>query len=263
MKRLATTSRFFAFALLASAALCANARATVLLADAFTYPNGNLAGNGGWTTFSGTGTDIAVNAGRAIGNHSNAPDDKTGFAAQPTTSKTYACFDVIVPAPAGTPKATYFAMITDGGTTNFYSRVYIVKSGATFTFAISHSSTTTTVGVTAWPVALLYDHKYNVVINEDPVNKSSTLWVDPATESSASVTDANSATTEVSVNSFCLRQSSTASTLPASPDYSGTTNATYSVDNLGVGTTFTDACAQYRSTPATHSTWGTVKSMYR
>jgi len=169
-----------------------------------------------------------------------------------------------VPTPAsGAPKATYFAMITDGGTTNFYSRVYIVKSGTSFTFAISHSSTTASIGITAWPVALLYDHKYNVVINVDPVNKSSTLWVDPATESSASVTDANSITTEVSVNSFCLRQSTTASTLPAAPDYSGTTNMTYSVDNLGVGTTFTDACALFHSTPATKSTWGAVKSLYR
>ena len=264
MKRLATTSRFLALALLASAALFTSARATVLLAESFTYPNGNLAGNGGWTTFSGTGTDIAVSAGRALGNHANGPDDKTPFPGQPTTVKTYVCFDVVVPAPAsGTPKPTYFALLTDGGTTNFFSRVYIVKSGASFTFAVSHSSTNATTGITAWSVPLAYDHKYNVVVAHDPVNKTTTLWVDPASESSASVADVNAGSTEVSMNSFVLRQSSTASTLPASPDYTGTTNMTYSVDNVGVGTTFTDACLQYQSTPASHSTWGAVKAMYR
>jgi len=266
MKRLATTSRIAALALLASAACFATAHATVLMADGFTYPNGNLAGNGGWSTFSGTGTDIQVVSGRANGDHNNAPDDQRLFAAQPVTGKTYACFDVIVPTPQpGKLKATYFAMLKDGGTSNFLSRTYIVPIGSNgFTFAISNSSTSATVGVTPWGTStLLFDHRYNIVINYDPVNKSSTLWVDPVNELSTSVTDVNSGAAAVAISGIGIRQSNTPATLPPSPDFSGVTNAQYSMDNLGVGTTFDDACQQYHTVGSNHSTWGYVKSMYR
>jgi hypothetical protein len=257
MKRIATL-----FALLALSA--APAFATVLLSESFTYPNGPLPPNGGWANFSGAGTEIQVAAGRAVGDHSNAPDDHILFPAQPTTSKTYACFDVIIPTFSGQPKPVYFAMLKDAGTSIFVSRVYVVPVAPSgWTFAISHSSTSATAGCTVWPATLTSGTKYNVVINYDPVNKTSTLWVNPGSELSPSVTDANSAIAAIGVAGFGLRQSSTASTFPATQVFTGSTNIQYSVDNLGVGTTFNDACQQYQSTPAQRSTWGYVKSIYR
>lgn len=257
MKRFATL-----LALLALGA--APALATTLLSEGFSYPNGNLSPNGGWATFSGTTPDIQVVSGRAVLDHNNSPDDHVLFAVQPTTSKTYACFDVIVPQFAGQPKPVYFAMLKDAGTSIFVSRVYVLPVAAGgWTFGISNSSTSASVGVTPWPAALVSGQKYNVVVNYDPVNKSSTLWVNPLNEASASVTDVNAAATAVAVQGFGLRESSTASTLPASPPYSGTANIQVSVDNVGVGTTFADACAQFLSTPTTHATWGSVKAIYR
>jgi hypothetical protein len=44
-------------------------------------------------------------------------------------------------------------------------------------------------------------------------------------------------------------------------EFAGTADWNWVVDNLGVGTTFDDACA--RPTPTTKSTWGKVKSIYR
>ena len=87
----------------------------------------------------------------------------------------------------------------------------------------------------------------------------------PASESSTSVTDANSAIAALAVQGVGFRQSTTASTLPPAQTtlYAGTVNATISVDNLGVGTSFVDACQQYQSTPAQRSTWGQVKAIYR
>jgi hypothetical protein len=82
------------------------------------------------------------------------------------------------------------------------------------------------------------------------------------TESSASVTDVNVAIAALAVQGFGLRESFSASTLPPPYTTSGTA-IQYSVDNLGIGTTFADACAQYQSTPAQRSTWGYVKSIYR
>lgn len=260
MKRLATL-----VALLALSA--APAFATVLLSDSFTYPNGDLSANAPWAVYSGTPpTDIQVNAGRVIINHSNAPDDNALFPVQSTSTKTYACFDVIVPNPNGAPKPVYFFELKDAGATNLVSRVYVLNvAGGGFVFGVSHSSTGTTAGVTPWATTLTYGTKYNVVVNYDPVNKSSTLWVNPASESSTSVTDVNAAIAALAVQGAGFRQSSTASNFPAAQNtlYAGTVNATVSVDNLGVGTTFADACQQYQSTPAQRSTWGQVKMIYR
>ena len=258
MKRLATL-----MALLALSA--APAFATVLLSDSFTYPNGDLSANAPWAVYSGTPpTDIQVSAGRVIVNENNAPDDHALFPVQGTSSKTYACFDAIVPNPGGAPKPVYFFELKDNGASNLVSRVYVLNVPGGFTFGVSHSTTSSTVGLTPWGSSLTYGTKYNVVVNYDPVNKSSTLWVNPASESSTSVTDANSAIAALAVQGVGFRQSTTASTLPSAQAtlYAGTVNATISVDNLGVGTTFTDACQQYQSTPAQRSTWGQVKMIY-
>ena len=131
MKRFATL-----LALMALSA--APAFATVLLSDGFTYPNGGLPPNGGWANFSGAGTEVQVLTGRAVVDHNNAPDDQILFPVQSTSTKTYACFDVIVPAGAAQPKAVYFAMLKDGGTSIFAPRVYVVGLSGGMTFAISY-----------------------------------------------------------------------------------------------------------------------------
>ncbi len=249
-------------ATVACAALASQSFATVLVSEGFSYPNGNLVPNGGWANYSGAGTDIQVVSGRANGFGPNPPDDHILFTAQPTTSKTYACFEVSIPAVAAAPKPIYFAELKDAGASNLVSRVYVLPITGGWTFGISHSSTSTTVGVTPWSASTLaYDTRYQIVINYDPVAKSSTLWVNPVNEFSLSVTNTNAAVTALAVSGFGLRESATASTLPASPAYTGTADWGFSVDNLGVGTTFGDACFQV--TPTHTSTWGHVKTLYR
>ena len=252
MKRIVTT--------LALLAIAAPAFATTLVSETFSYLNGNLIPNGGWANFSGAGTEIQVSGGRAVVDNNAAPDDHLVFPAQSLTSKTYACFDVIVPPLAGTPKASYFIMLKDAGTALFVSRVYVLNVPGGFTFGISHSSTSATVGLTAWAGVLSYGTRYNVVINYDPVAKTSKLWVNPVNESSTNVTDTNAAIAALGIAGVGLRESTTAATLPAAPNYSGTANVVVSVDNLGVGTTFDDACVTYRTVPTQKSTWGQVKS---
>jgi hypothetical protein len=243
-----------------------SASATVLLSEGFTYPNGNLTPNGGWASFSGTiPIDIQVSAGRAVVDHNNSADDARGFPAQLLTDSTYACFDVIVPPFAGPPRPTYFAMLKDAGTSNFVSRVYVLPfqgPGGGITFGISHSSTSATVGVTAWTAPITAGQRYNIVINYNPVLHTSRMWVDPVNESSPSVVDINANIAALAVSTFALRQSAGASTLP--PPYVTTgTIIQVSVDNLGVGSNFQDSCSQYHAVPTTHSTWGSVESIYR
>ena len=112
-----------------------------------------------------------------------------------------------------------------------------------------------------WIAPLAYGVPYNIVINYDPNNKTSSLWVNPINESSASVSNTNAAIAALAVSGFGLRQSTTASTLPPSPPYTGTADVTPSINNLGIANNFSDACDL--STPATPATWGAVKGMYR
>lgn len=262
-----TATSFLAVGLLLTAFASA-ATAGSLLTENFLYPDGNLSGNGAWTVYSGAPpTDIQVVSSRAVGNQANAPDDQNLFAVQSTTSKTYMCFDVIVnePSPFGNPKLVYFALLKDAGTTSFVSRIYGVGlTAGGWTFGISHSSTSATVGITLWSTTSLnYGQQYRIVANYDPVAKTSTLWVDPVNELSTNVTDTNPAVAALAVQGVGLRQSATASTVPASPDYTAAgVNWVYSIDNLGVGTSMEDACNGLTATKG-QNTWGRLKAIYR
>ena len=245
-----------------AAILVSPANSAVLLTDSFSYPDGNLVGNGGWANYSGALTDIQVMLGRAVGSGPNANDDHTLFAAQPTSSPTYACFDVIIPAIVGAPKPIYFAELKDGSAALLVARVYVLAITGGWTFGISYSSTSATVGVTPWSATTLsYNTNYRLAIKYDPAVFTAKLWVNPVNEASTSVSNVGTSAA-IAVSGFGLRQSASASTLPASPSYAGTVDWGFSVDNLGVGTTFDDACSG-GVTPTQKSTWGGLKTIYR
>ena len=258
--------RKIAFALITLGLVVAAApsMAASLVNESFSYPNGNLVPNGGWANYSGANVDIQVAAGQATGGGApnNQNDDHILFAPQSVTSKTYACFDVMIPAPAAAPKPIYFAALKDGGAANLVSRVYVLPlANGQWTFGLSHSSTSATVGVVPWTAALSYGTTYHLVINYDPVAKSSSLWVNPSAESDPSVTITNAAIASLAVSGFGLRQSNSASTLPTSPAYTGTGDWNWVVDNIGIGSTYLDACEV--PTPAQPATWGGIKGIYR
>jgi hypothetical protein len=251
---------------LAALALCAafasTSSATVLLSEGFSYGNGDLVPNGGWATHSGAASDVQVNTGRAVATMwlaSADKDDNKTFTARTTSDVTYACFEATVPDPGGSPKPNYFAHFKDTGTSSFLARVYVLPSGATgFTFGITISSSSATVLPVPWGSTLSYGTRYFVVIKYDPAANQAKLWVNPVNEASTSVTHSPTpAATAVAISAFALRQSNSAPTGVTG----GTAGWTVSVDNLGVGTTFDDACFQV--TPTRGATWGQVKTLYR
>ena len=256
--------RRIAIALLAVAtcvALVPSSYATVLMSEGFPYADGSLVVNsaGNRTTHSGTCTDITMTGGRSVGDMASAPDDNRTFTAQSSTTPIYACFEVTIPDPGGAPKLVYFAHLKDTGTINFGSRVYVAPLASGWTFALSHSSTSTAVGVVLWSASsLVYGQHYTIVTKYNPDSKTSTLWVNPTSEASTSISQAG--TLAVVMSAYALRQSSTAATVTTGT-LTGSVNWKYSVDQLGVGTTFGDACFQY--TPAKSSTWGRIKTVYR
>ncbi len=248
MKKTATCLALLAVALLA---LAAPAGAVNLMSETFTYPDGGLAGNDSWTTHSGTGTDIMVVSGAAAGNMANAPDDNKTFAAQTATAKTYFCFKVNIPTVVGTPSTNYFAHLKDSGTSLFAGRVFVAPSGTSYSFGLSVSSSTMSV---QWPSALTYGTDYYVVVDYDAGLGTADLWVNPTSELSPKIS-ATGGTTGILVSSFALRQSSTLT--PA-----GSVTWKYNVDDVGVGTSFADACVS-GPTPTRGSTWGRLKTLYR
>ena len=240
-----TAIGFAALALVAMAT--APAFATVLMSEGFAYSNGNLVPNGGWATHSGTGTDVQVSAGRAVGNMANAPDDNRTITAQSATAKTYYCMEVMIPTPAAAVVTNYFAHLKDTGTSNFAGRLGIVAGTTSgFRFALGSTAFTTPV---SWGSDLAFNTSYRVVVSYNAATGGAEMWINPANELSTKVTQAGG-TTGFLISAFAFRQSST-----------GGTAWGFSADNLGVGSSFDDACFQI--TPTRPSTWGQVKSHYR
>jgi len=270
----------------ASAAFAGN-----LVNDNFDRPNGNLAevvnatpsvANSTpptmplytWGNYSGVGMDVLLRSNEAYFGLTDVgqgvQDDHVCFATQATSVPTYACFNLKIPCFAATaPKAIYFAgFLGSTSITNMLARTFMLPfpggpAGA-WTLGISFSSVSTTVGVAAWPAALVCDTWYTVVIKYDPSSLTATLWVNPVSEASPSVSIVGTAAAEA-INQFFIRQSASASALPPSPNYTGTLDVSYKMDNLGVGTSFALACYTIGDVPVPTkgSTWGHLKSLYR
>jgi hypothetical protein len=242
-----------------AAVFAAPASAVNLLTEPFTYSNGGIVAvsGGNWTNHSGTGTDITITSGQAVGIMSNAPDDNRTFTAQSATAKTYACFQVTIPSTAS-PATNYFAHFKDSSTSIFAARVYVMPSGTTFTFGLSVIACASPCVIAAWPTALNYDTPYTIVIDYDATAGSADLWVNPTLETDTKIShntfSGTGPATGIPVSSFALRQSSSA--IP-----SGTSSWTYKVDNLGVGTDFASACPT--TTPTRDASWGRMKAIYR
>jgi hypothetical protein len=244
------------------ACLAIPAMSAVVFTETFSYPDGNLAGNGvpAWTTFSGAGTDLQVVAGTGTGLSSNSPDDSRGFAVQSTTQKTYWCMNLRLPAQTPSTGMTAFAFLIDATTTNFFGRAYIIPTGSTFTVGVSPGSCNAPACTPAvWGSALAFDHTYVLTVSYDPVAGSSELWVDAGAETDPKITTSvfsGTAPLNAAVQKFGFRQGAPPTGQP------GTAAWSWVVDNLGVGTTFNDACGNI-PTENLNSTWGRVKQIYR
>jgi hypothetical protein len=253
-----------AFLVLALTAIVAGpAGALVLLTDTFTYPDGNLAGNGvpAWTTFSGT-TDILVVSGVVNGTSGNSDDDSRGFAAQSTTTKTYYCLNLTLPAgQSASTVHTTFAFLMDATTTNFFGRLFLMPSATAgkYQVGIAPGSCNSPCLPASWPGLLNLGQQYRIVVSYDPVAGASELWVDPASQADVNVSSSafsGTAPLNAAVEKFGFRQGA------APTGYSGTNAWQWQVDNLGVADSFVDACTG-APTPAQSPTWGRIKTLYR
>lgn len=241
-----------ALAAIMALAVAAPASAAVLLDEQFSYGDGDIVvvSGGLWANHSGVVNPTVISQELSVDGINNTGDvNRALSAAQPASATTYACLKVRVEGNAPS-SANYFSHFRPGATNpnNFRSRVYVgeVAGFTSFTFAISATSSGTTPPV-YWPVALNFGQVYTVVHSYDAATGEAKLWVDPITEASASVSSSAAAAAGESIDQYAFRQSSS-------------TVVQY-CDDLKVGQSFTDVCDT--ATPATATSWGRVKALYR
>jgi hypothetical protein len=238
--------------------------ATSLLTETFSYSDGDLVAvsGGNWTMHSGSGTDVQVVTGTAVGNPLNSPDDNRTFAPQGAADKTYYVCRVKIPTPAEAMTGwTYFAHFKDTSTFNFSGRLWVLPSGSSFRFGVSVSSVNSSTYLTdiaQWPSDLQFDTWYIIMISYDAGAGLSEMWVNPVNESSTKVTSNTTSGTATGflVSAFAIRQGNGGSGLP-SP-----INWTFVIDSIGIGTTFDDAL-QAGTVAVQDETWSGIKGLFR
>jgi hypothetical protein len=210
-------------ALIGLSLLTAAAQADVLVNETFSYADGNLVGNGGWTAHSGAGNlPVQVVSGRAQvvqPASGSAEDVNTPFTALGAGGTLYAGFDV---SNTGSSTSVYFAHFLQG-TSTFRARVFITAPTASgdYTFGLSDTATVNQV----WASDFSSGSTHRLVISYSFDTGETRLWVDPVDVNSTSLLVAGGASTPL--HAFALRQA--------------TGGSTQLIDNLIVATTFGEA----------------------
>jgi hypothetical protein len=198
-------------------------RASLFYDETFSYPNGNLVGNGGWVTHSGTGTPVQVNSGSISllqGTGSRQDVNRPTGSTMAAGNTWYASFDV---SNSGSDLAVYFAHFLQS-TSTFGARVWITEhSTEDYTFAFSDGTSITPA--TTWSDGFSFGDTHKVVVSYSFTGGSTKLWIDPVDESSTSLT--LSGTSSRAFTAFAFRQADTSTSVQV-------------IDNLRVGTTFAD-----------------------
>jgi hypothetical protein len=263
---------FLALGLAASFAV-APASATKFWTESFTYsdqalgaaPVGSVNAVTGWYTHSsggnlgGSPTDIQIISGVANASHTNQPDDSRPFGAgysitTGASDKTYACFSLYVPTMTSMLTTyQYFAHFKDNLTTGttFTCKLYTAGIASDPThFNLAINNTVTAGPYQPWTSPLSFDTWYTIAMLYDGATGISKLWVNPADETSPSVSANDPVLTGRLLGAFGLREISNSSA------------GTYRVDDISVGTTFDETCKGL-PTPTRNETWGRLKTLYR
>jgi endonuclease/exonuclease/phosphatase family metal-dependent hydrolase len=225
------------------------AKGEVLLNDAFDYANGPLitVSAGKWLHHSPSGSStgqVEVASGRVFLNHSEAEDVHAGLQGAPYSSGSalglYVRFTVNFSSLPDGAASSYFAHSKDNTTSGYRARIFTTTNGApagTLRLGVGNAGSSPTAILTN---NLSLGSNYTVVMRYVISNATTTLWLDPATDLSPSVTATDSASA-LSVSGFALRQPSSVN--------DGVGYGNLFLDDLMVGTAFTDVVAVPTNSP--------------
>ena len=215
-------------ALLSAFAVGSSVHATIFLAEPFDYPDGDLTNvsSGLWNAHSGTGSPILVNSGSITldqGSGSREDVNSDLGLSMGAGDQWFYSFDVSV---SGSSSDVYFASLLQGS--SFYEgRLFVTAPASTgdYTFGISGGSSSP---VATWGSDFSFGTTHRVVVSYDFDSTNVTLWVDPSSEASTSISD-NSAPFQDSPSAISFRQAS-----PTTPN-------SQIIDNLVVADSFQEA----------------------
>lgn len=242
-----TLSTFLAGATLALGA----SQAQVLLNDSFSYPDGALVGAAGstWVNHSGTAGTLLVTGGKVFIHQndgtSGREDANAAFQGALTFAPDgnannndnflYSSSSVNFSALPTDKLGSYFSHFKSTTANQFYGRLGANLTNAaagTFRLAIANGNWSDTT-TTQFPQNLSPSTTYTIVTRINVDTGASTLWVNPASESSTSVTATDTFTFQGAIASYALRQGTTGTTPISAP-------GDLVVDNLRVGRSFSD-----------------------
>jgi hypothetical protein len=228
------------FAVAVAIALSTSVASAQLVNETFTYGDGSLVGNGGWTTHSGTAGQMQVASGSVNVVMTQTEDVNMPIGATLGAGGTfYAALDVTVshtaPMPevvegASPPSVEYFAHFKNDtlpSGTQFRSRIFTTGiSGSDYTYGIRATSGTNPNAT--WATGFTYGTTQRVVVSFEFDSGLAKMWVNPANELSTSISATGGAAQAIAA--FALRSSS-----------GGTQDPTHNVDNLCIDNTFDGA----------------------
>ena len=236
----------FALAALICSSLMATAQSYLI--ENFGYANGPLVGAAGstWSNHSGTvGTLIVTNgslfinqagitASREDANRLLSLTFAPDLNANNSDNFLYSSFTVNFSALPNNSTGSYFGHFKSSAANEFYARI-----GANLTNAAAGTLRVAIANET-WPTAAIYPQDLNIGTTYTLVSRhnvdtgESTLWVNPLTELSTSVTALDPRSFSGAINAYALRQG-TSGTAPALGE-----PGDLLIDNLLVGRTFAD-----------------------
>jgi hypothetical protein len=217
----------------------------VVLFEPFDYPDGSVNAVSGsrWSNHSGIAGQTQITAGElrltSIPNTQTEDINSVLIGAPYATDSgrtLYSAFTVNFKTLPNLP-GEYFAHFL-GGSGTFRARLYttiIDAAPGSYRLAIANTSGTVSNAV-AFPLDLLPDVEYLVVVRYDVASGASTLWVNPRAETDASVAATDSAQ-PTTINAWAFRQSNT---------QNNGSMGTLHVDDLTVGFSFAGVLPGYR-----------------
>ncbi len=246
---------------LVAAVLSLPAGAATILQDNFnSYPDGPVSNppntTSAWTRHSGTGNNLNVSGGAVrllqadtVGNKDDANrmfDGAVKFKADGDADNAnnflFASFSVAFTALPTDTGGSYFAHFKSSAASEFYGRIWAGwEGGNNISLRISSESASNGVDATKWGQLLSLGVTYNVVTRLNVDTGATTLWVNPITEASPSVTSTDTWGFAGEVESFALRQGTTQ---PTGGVVGGHGDLTF--DDLTVGTTFASVIPEPR-----------------
>jgi len=191
----------------------------------YSWTAGNIVGQNTWAAHSGAAAvpiQVTSNGAVTLVQGANSRED-VNFNIGTLQSNTTYYFGMTHSLIASTtPTTTYFAHFL-GSTSIFSARLFVASTGTNgqYTLGLSNAGSSPDAGLT-WSTPLLNGTSYNLIIGYNTANGIASLWVDPTSISSTSISTAIS--TPPVLQAIALRQ--------------GSGNTTHTITDMAAGTNF-------------------------